>query len=279
MTPPSRRAAINSSASHVFEVLRFVAEAAEPLGVTEIARRLNLPASTVHRALVTLEEANYIQRYQNTPCFELGMMPHLLNRALLNHFALHSYSRPQLHALAAETGHTVSLWYRLGWYGIRIGGAFGSQDIHHRARLGETDLLHRGPGPAAILAYLSSSERQAYARFAKAKFPELPPIGGWEEIEDRLAGLRTRGFARQSLPIARDFHAVALPIYDAREQVVGSLMMEGEFDEVNPSQEMHKAREDIEAGLRAEPKRFESPFSHIDVDEIYIRIIDSNDQP
>ena len=57
--PP--RAAINSSASHVFEVLRLVSESGAPLGVAEIARRLSLPASTVYRALITLEESEYIR--------------------------------------------------------------------------------------------------------------------------------------------------------------------------------------------------------------------------
>ena len=46
-----KRNEINSSASHVFRVLRFVAESSEPLGVTEIARRLSLGVSTVFRAL------------------------------------------------------------------------------------------------------------------------------------------------------------------------------------------------------------------------------------
>ena len=90
----SYRAAVNSSASHVFNVLRFVAENEAPLGVTEIARRLKLPVSTVFRALATLEESGYIQRHHNTPRFEIGTMPHLLKRALYNSFPLHSASRP-----------------------------------------------------------------------------------------------------------------------------------------------------------------------------------------
>ena len=274
MAARPRRAAVNSSAAHVFDVLRFVASSDPPLGVTEISRRLDLPASTVHRALVTLEEASYLQRYQNTPCFELGMVPHLLNRALLNHFALHAYSRPILHALAAETGHTVSLWYRVGWYAVRIGGAFGTQDIYHRARLGETDLLHSGAGPAAILAYLRPQEHQAYRKFVQTHFPGSPPVpGGWEGLDAHLASLRDRGFSSKSLSIANDFHAIALPVRDAEERVVASLMSEGAAQEtIKPSPEMHVARETIEAGLRADPKRFVSPFAHFPVDDIIIQV-------
>ena len=52
------RLPINSSAVHVFEVLRLVARTDEPLGVSEISRRLGLPASTVYRALITLEASD-----------------------------------------------------------------------------------------------------------------------------------------------------------------------------------------------------------------------------
>jgi DNA-binding IclR family transcriptional regulator len=272
-----RRAAINSSASHVFEVLRFVAESPEPLAVTEVSRRLSLPVSTVHRALVTLEEADYTQRYQNTPRFELGMIPHLLNRALLNRFALHAYSRPALRALASESGYTVSLWCRLGWYALCVGGAFGSQDIYHRARSGETEPLHRGPGPTAILACLSPEERRAYVSFVERHFPQhAPSPAGWTDLEERLAALLQRGFAREALSIARDFHAIALPIRDAQDLVVAALMTEGatrEGETIEPSEAMLATRHDIEVGLRVEPERFTSPFAHIAPDDIVIRIL------
>ena len=41
------RTAVNSSATHVFEVLRLVARTDEPLGVSEISRRLGLPVESV----------------------------------------------------------------------------------------------------------------------------------------------------------------------------------------------------------------------------------------
>jgi len=273
MVGSRRRPAINSSALHVFDVLRFVAAAPEALGVTEISRRLNLPASTVHRALSSLEETDFIQRYQNTPSFELGMMPHLLNRAFLNHFALHDASRPMLHVLASETGLTVSLWHRLGWYAVRIGGAFGSQDVHHRARFGDTEQLHEGPGPSAILAYLQPQEREAYARFAAARFTD-PPLapGGWPELERELTQVRERGYASQALPIGRDHHAVALPVRDAQERVVASLSVEGAHEQARPTKALLEAREAVEARLRADPERFVSPFAHMAPDDIFIRI-------
>ena len=52
-------------------------------------------------------------------------MPRLLNRALVHRFKLHA-SRPILRDLAEQTGETVSLTVRLGWYGMRLAGVCGA---------------------------------------------------------------------------------------------------------------------------------------------------------
>ena len=108
MSENNVRASVNTSASHVFEALRIVAAAQEPTGASDIARQLGLPASTVYRALITLEESEYIDRFQSSVRYELGAMPRLLNRALLRRFGLQRESAPLLRALAEESGETAS---------------------------------------------------------------------------------------------------------------------------------------------------------------------------
>src|SRR5258708_38282765 len=92
--------AVNSSALHVFEALRLIARTDEPLGVSEISRRLRLPASTVYRAPTTLEETDYLARHRHMPRFELGQIPRLLNRSLVHRFRGHAASSHLLRALA-----------------------------------------------------------------------------------------------------------------------------------------------------------------------------------
>lgn len=235
------RARINSSSAHVFTVLRFIAGLEEAQGVTEISRQLSLPASTVHRALVTLEEAGYIQRFRDVPKFELGTMPHLLNRALISLFAMHAAARDLLQELAQESGETVSIWARLGWYAVRIAGAYGSHDVYHRARLGETLRLHDGPGGRAILAALPPGERAFYAAFAA----------------DAPAGA------------AREAAAVAL--CDAARAPAYALAVDGPISSLDMTalgERIGVARDALEHMLAAEPERFRSPFAHLGADEI-----------
>ena len=275
MAPARKRAQVNSSASHVFDVLRFVCSSPEPLGVTEISRRLSLPASTVFRALSTLEEADYIQRYQNTPRFELATMPHLLSRALFSRFQLHRASRHHLRSLAEIMGETVSLWVRLGWYVVRIAGAFGSHDIYHGAKRGETRLLHEGPAALVILGTLPTDQQAGYHAFLAREFPDRQPPDGWELIERELLQIAANGYASSPVPMAPGFAAAALPVRDGTGGAIASIMVDGPVlrsGDTTLDPRIIDTRNALETLILAEPERFRSPFAHIPPDNIRIQL-------
>jgi DNA-binding IclR family transcriptional regulator len=260
------RNTVNSSAAHVFEVLRFVADTPQPLGVTEISRRLGLPVSSVFRALTTLEDADYIHRFQNAPRFEVSMMPYLLNRALLSQFALYSEGRPTLYELARTSEDTVSLWMRLGWFAVRIGGAFGRSDTYHHARLGDVEILHEHPTSRTILAALSDGTRKRYAAFVKQYYSERVTNlrKGWQNPSGDASDVRRDdsdfdGFRLHSVVIRDQTHAP-----------VGALACEGPAmaDEQDRDARLRLARDRLEALIAAAPERHRSPFAHIDVDQI-----------
>ena len=263
-----KRSSVNSSATHVFEVLRFVATNDEPRGVTEIARRLSLPVSTVFRALSTLEEADYIRRYQNAPRFEIGNMAFLLSRALLSRFALHNQSRDLLYGLASATEETVSLWMKLGWYAVLIGGAFGRRDTFHNVRLGDTMLLHEHPAGRTILNPMPAAERRRYERFIEANFP------GRAIAECSLEQtVSTSDDIRNEKSGALDFRTCGLPVRDEAGRFVGALTCEGlDSPDAMPGDRLRATRDEIEAIIAGDPVRYRSPFAHIPDDEIKIDI-------
>ncbi|MDB5706557.1 MAG: hypothetical protein JWN66_3673 [Sphingomonas bacterium] len=263
------RSAINSSAIHVFEVLRLVARTEEPLGVSEISRRLGLPASTVYRALITLEESGYLVRHQNMPRYELGQMPQLLNRALVHRFRLHAASRPHLRALAERTGETASLTVRLGWYGLRLAGVYGSHDIYHRDRLGEVTPLHRNISGLGILAFLPEGEIAGYRAFITARHPD-DAGGDWEKSLDVI---RAADLAQRSAGGGEDQSACALPIRNPAGEVLASLAISGSDLATAGDEEIARnVRDALEIEIAYEPTSFDSPFAHIPPDEMVINL-------
>jgi len=256
------RTAINSSAIHVFDVLRLVARTDEPLGVSEISRRLGLPASTVYRALITLEESDYLVRHQNMPRYELGQMPQLLNRSLVHRFRLHAASRPHLRRLAERTGETATLTVRLGWYGLRLAGVYGSHDIYHRDRLGEVSLLHGSVAGLGILAFLGDGAA-AYREFAETRGADLD----WPATEAAIKAARDAGIAH-----SRDVAGVALPVRNPEGDVLASIAISAlDLSAAAESDTIWlDVRDALEVEIAADPAAFESPFAHIPPDEIIL---------
>jgi IclR family acetate operon transcriptional repressor len=259
------RTAINSSAVHVFEVLRLVARTRETLGVSEISRRLGLPASTVYRALITLEESGYLARHQNTPRYALGQMPQLLNRALVHRFRLHAASRPHLRRLAEETGQTAALTVRLGWYGLRLAGVYGSHDIYHRDRLGEVSALHQGVAGLAILAFLGNDAIDAYWAFLERHAVEY-------DRTKVAAAIRTAHIA--GIAHRPDLPGIALPVRNPDGAVLASIAISASDLGAAVEQEAiwFRIRDALEAEIADNPAAFESPFAHIPADEIVIDV-------
>jgi DNA-binding IclR family transcriptional regulator len=267
-----KRAAINSSAMHVFDVLRNVSDGAEPAGVSDISRRLSLTGSTVFRALTTLEGSGYLSRYRNLPQFELGMMPYLLNRALLNQFELTAASRPFIQQLAQETGETVSLNVRLGWYSLRLSGIYGSRDIYHRDRLGELALLHQSLAGRAILAFLPAGTLPELSVFLKDELGEAPASDEWAVLQAAIKAARDNGVHAEALQMSPGFSAIAIPVRDQTGAAIACITINGP---VYPSKNISAQlaiRDGLERLIAATPNRFISPFAHIPANKIRLHI-------
>jgi DNA-binding IclR family transcriptional regulator len=273
------RSPVNSSTAHVFEVLRTVCSAETPVGVADIARRLALPTTTVHRALITLEDAQYISRFQNSSRYEPGLLPHLLNWTLFRRFPLSSAASPFLRRLAAETGETVSLSVRVGWYSVRVAVAYGGNDIYHRDRLGETTLLHRHLSARPILALLPDREAEQYRRFVNLHHRAAALELDRNPLRKELRLARERGFAVEELSVSPGSYAVAVPVSDGAQRVIASITVNGPVvhgaDGAVESPPWLAVRDELERLVRSDAEKFKPRYAHIDPDKIVIRLAEA----
>ncbi len=266
-----KRAAINSSAIHVFDILRTVSDDAKPAGVSDISRRLSLTASSVFRALTTLEATGYVSRYRNLPQFELGTMPYLLNRALLNRFELNAASRPFLGDMAQETGETVSMNVRLGWYSLRICGIYGSRDIYHRDRLGELAPLHESLAGRAILAFLPEDDHRKMLEFLDETGGRKPAAAFWVQFKEKIAEAKKTSILTEELPMSPGFSAVAMPVRDHTGTAIASFTINGPVFQSDKIEKLLSIRDHLEGVIAKSPKRFISPFAHIPPSKIRLQ--------
>lgn len=262
------RAPTNSSATHIFEILRLVSRSDEPLGTAEVSRLAELPLSTVHRALVTLDEARYLSRSDPGGQYQPGEMPQHLSHAVFHSFPLRDAVQPLLDRMAQESGETTSLSVRIGWYQMTIAVVHGFEDLYHRTWLGAVEPLHRGIASQVILAYLSDADRADYFRFRNRRSPIVAPP---DEDEVRAICRQTRRAGYLSAPAAADTkaRATAMPIRDPEGWAVGSILITGHREDAKQDlQRRLGLRDEVEARLRDQPDLCRSPYAHLDSNEI-----------
>jgi DNA-binding IclR family transcriptional regulator len=82
------------------------------LGISELARRLDLTRSTTHRYVATLAALGYLQQDEPTRQYRLGPRVLDLGFSVLGSLELREIAAPHLRRLTDTTGHTSNLAIR-----------------------------------------------------------------------------------------------------------------------------------------------------------------------
>ena len=158
----SDTAITNSSTRHVIEAMMLIAQSPHPLGLSEIADAMDLPQSTAHRALMTLEESGFAKREGHSAKLVAGEVVHHLIRSMIGLFPARALLAGQIRQVSREVDVTVSLNWRVGWHSLRLSSYEGSRESYQLRRVGEARPLHSGIGPKTILAALGPNDINAY---------------------------------------------------------------------------------------------------------------------
>jgi DNA-binding IclR family transcriptional regulator len=257
---------MSSSAKRALRILETIGRAGRPLGVSEIARMLALPAGTVFRSLDALHRADLIARYQASSRYVLGGAAERLRRSLIARFRMREVVLPYLRQLASISGETASLHARLGWYGVRIASAPGTGEVTNAPPLGETHPLGEHYAGEAILAFLTDAAIARYCAWAAAR--GLRPL----QMERELGAVKERGFALSEADF-EEGASIAFPIRSGAGEAIAALAIEGPVFARNKAQtgDLSGWREivaHVEALARTQGSLFENPFPHLNPDSL-----------
>jgi len=248
---------MSTSAGRALRILETVGAAERPLGPTEIGQKLGIAAGTAFRGLDALERAGYLARFQASPKFVLGKSVAALRQNLLARFPIRDVTAPYLRQLAFASGETVSLTVRLGWHGLRIATAAGTNEVTSAPPLGAVRPLAEGLAGRAILAHLAADAPDA------------------KRLARLLAEIRKRGFATEETPFWRGRAALAFPVRRDGE-AIAAIAIEGpvvDLGEPAAHDDLPRWREIVHAVERlaqARPALFAGPFDHLAADDIVL---------
>lgn len=142
-------------------VLEFVAESGRAVSLTEVAKALGMPKTTVFRYLQTLSAATLLQHNASQDRYELGGRFRALARADNSIHRLREVAVPLMRALNSEFGETVNLAIEADGEMVYIEVIESTRSLRIGARVGSRELMHTTALGKAFLAYMSDVECDA----------------------------------------------------------------------------------------------------------------------
>lgn len=210
------------AAVRALDILLCFAAADSRLGLTEIARRVDLHKSTVHRLLATLEARGFVRREPESDLYQLGWTILQLAGHVHHSDDMASVALPFMTRLRDDLGETISLYVRSHAERIRIQAVEGTQPVRRAANVGERFPLYIGASGKVLLAYLSPEE---FAALETAGV--FPPEMALAELHRQLDAVRDRGYAVSREEREVGAAAVSAPVRDRRGNTVAALSVSG----------------------------------------------------
>jgi len=209
----------------------------QPIGTSELARRLNLSKTTVHRSLMSLREAGWIEPSEETRTSWVLSIRALVvgGRSVESLGSLRRVCVPVMEELRRATEETIHLLAHYQNDVVLIERLDGIKPVRVFNPFGGRAPLHRTSSGMAILAYQTREEQNAYFGELSSKARKRSTIG-LKDIRDELALIRQRGYSvnlGQNLP---NVNAVGAAIFGARNIPIAAITVSA------PSERMPRAR-------------------------------------
>jgi DNA-binding IclR family transcriptional regulator len=204
----------NQSVARAIDILNLLAERSEPLGVREIARRLELAPSNIQRLIKTLAKAGFLEQTEGTLRYKIGYRAFQVGSAFVGQNSLYSAVMPQLYALAA---HHIT-----GFLGVRRDRSVvylatvqseGPIAITHRP--GSQTHLHSTAMGKALLAEMDDNAMRAL--LGAGPLPRLTPRTkvALPQLMKEIEAIRRTGSATSEEENRQGFFSAGAVVRDA----------------------------------------------------------------
>jgi IclR family transcriptional regulator, KDG regulon repressor len=160
--------------------------------IRELADKVNLPRSIVHRLAATLESEKYIQKNSAQPGYRLGIKLWFLGCVAVQATEIKEVARAELEDLAHKTSELVVLAVIDGREVVYLDKIDCPRPVRAHLPIGGRAPAHCISTGKAILAY--SSDDEILSIITSKKFNSQTP-GGPEAFKSDLTQIRRRGYA------------------------------------------------------------------------------------
>ena len=185
------------------------------LTVGELIKRVDLSRPTLYRLLHTLEVKGFVSSSGEPQRFKLGPSVAQLAHSWNSSLKLTDVAEPAMRRVWEATGETVALFVPEGLMRLCLAEIPSPHALSFKRGVGYRERLVLGASGRAILAQIGDSiDLEAYAQGLDLDL---------DKCREELKKVRRRGYAISRDELIQGAVAIAAPIFNGSNQVVGSL--------------------------------------------------------
>ena len=214
-------------------ILEMLAATAEPLGLTEAARELDVDKSTAYRLLTTLQGREFVEQL-DTKKYRLGLKCIELGYVAQEALDVRQHARPVLEELAADIGQTIHLAVLSGDEASYVDRVYGNSVITIMTTMGKRAPAHCTATGKAIFAHLPPERLSALYPDGRLEKCTEKTITDLEQLHAHLKLVKEQGYAVDDEERYAGVCCLAVPIFDHSRQVAGAIGVSGPSSQMCP---------------------------------------------
>lgn len=220
MVPESETGTTIKALERGFEILDVLQDTGA-LTLTEVAEQLDLPTSTAHVYLKTLEKEGFVvcEEYQ----YRNGLKFLEYGGNVRQRYELYDAARQVMTELAIQTDERVGLGVEENGKRVLIDIEDGTKAISDNVPVGEFTEMHWTGLGKCLLAHLPPDRRETIV--AESALPRATEntITDPAQLHDELTTIRERGYAIEDEERRDGIRGVDVPILTPENQIIGAI--------------------------------------------------------
>jgi DNA-binding IclR family transcriptional regulator len=213
-------------AGRVADVLLAFLDGPSSLGVSALARELDLSKAVVHRILQTLVQRGLLAPDRTSRSYVLGPSAAAIGARALRDSDLRTAAVPVLWDLQRATGETTTVSALVPGGRVYLDQVVSASEIKMTVELGRRFPLHAGSSSVCMLAFLPDAEIEHVLAQPLARLTDQTHTDP-ADLRRRLADVRARGYASSDGERQAGAGSIAAPVFGLDGSVEGSVSICG----------------------------------------------------
>ncbi len=216
------------------KVLKTLAQQSDGMSLSEVSKAVDLPVSTTHRLLTTLEGERFVRANPANGGWTIGAEAFKTGLSFLQSRDIAVLAHPLLRNLALRWSETASLYVEAGGELVCISQVESKQMMRAVARVGGRVAMHCTSAGKAILSRLPAGEVSAVIAQHGLPRKTTTTLTSRARLDGEFLRIRQQGWALDDEELVEGVRCCAAVVLDHERRPIGAISLSGPVSRMRP---------------------------------------------